>query len=48
MHAVFRPELAAILLEHGADPDLPDASGETARSWAAQSRSERVLALFQR
>lgn len=38
--------LTAVLLLHGASPDLPDAKGETARLWAQRRRHEEAVKLF--
>jgi uncharacterized protein len=41
-----KPALVELLLELGADPNLPDADGRTALFWAGQSKAKRIATIL--
>ena len=48
LHAAIeknRPECAEILLEHGANPDIPNSEGVTPRMMAEKSKNDRLISL---
>jgi hypothetical protein len=48
MHAAAAgdPDLCRLLLAHGADPDIPDAFGRTARWWAGHGGKRAVVRIL--